>query len=381
MADKILNARIVQKHDTTANWNKATNFIPRLGELILYTDVNKIKMGNGTTKVTQLPFLSDEDTTDLTQMTGVLELNHGGTGRNLSGISDNCIIRKSNSNDSVPGLYGIVPSSGALYYTGAANAVPQFGILPMAQGGSGTTFASANANAIVRISSNQNQLYYTNVDKGAAYATAADSELSFGNLPLNLGGTGRDFTTSTFANGIVRMPSTISSGESLKAIQTKSGALYATSANGEPEFGILPLAQGGTGRNISSYPGNAIIRMSSDPDTYPYVMYTPTSSGAVYATAENGGIKFGLLPLAQGGTGTAFSSATSGDIVYYYKKDEDSTPQLWTKSKLDIAHGGTNGTTAAEARTNLGVNRIFSGTGAPSSSTGSTGDIYIRYTA
>jgi hypothetical protein len=75
---------------------------------------------------------TDTDTTDLTQMTGVLELNHGGTGRNLSSISDNCIIRKSNSNDSVSGLYGIVPSSGALYYTGAANAVPQFGTLPMA---------------------------------------------------------------------------------------------------------------------------------------------------------------------------------------------------------------------------------------------------------
>lgn len=61
MADKTLNARIVQKHDTSANWAKATNFIPKLGEIIVYTDVNMIKVGDGVTKVSNLSFV----TTDL----------------------------------------------------------------------------------------------------------------------------------------------------------------------------------------------------------------------------------------------------------------------------------------------------------------------------
>lgn len=53
---KIDKTRVISKHDTSANWLKATNFIPYSGELILYTDVNKIKMGDGVTKVSDLPF-------------------------------------------------------------------------------------------------------------------------------------------------------------------------------------------------------------------------------------------------------------------------------------------------------------------------------------
>ena len=61
MAEKTLNTRIVHKHDTEANWNLATNFIPKRGELIIYdTDAThnavRIKIGNGTTKVINLPF-------------------------------------------------------------------------------------------------------------------------------------------------------------------------------------------------------------------------------------------------------------------------------------------------------------------------------------
>ena len=36
MAEKELKARIVHKHDTEANWNKATNFIPKESEFIVY---------------------------------------------------------------------------------------------------------------------------------------------------------------------------------------------------------------------------------------------------------------------------------------------------------------------------------------------------------
>ena len=36
MSEKNLNARIIHKHDTEANWQKATSFIPKQGELIVY---------------------------------------------------------------------------------------------------------------------------------------------------------------------------------------------------------------------------------------------------------------------------------------------------------------------------------------------------------
>lgn len=61
MAEKILNSRIIQKHDTEANWLKATNFKPLAGEVIIYdADQNysypRIKIGDGNNFVNDLPF-------------------------------------------------------------------------------------------------------------------------------------------------------------------------------------------------------------------------------------------------------------------------------------------------------------------------------------
>ena len=58
MANKTYQGRIVQKHDSSANWAKATNFIPLKGEIIIYDDLNKIKIGDGITKVGNLKFSS-----------------------------------------------------------------------------------------------------------------------------------------------------------------------------------------------------------------------------------------------------------------------------------------------------------------------------------
>lgn len=60
MANKTFQGRIVQKHDTEANWKKATNFVPLKGEIIIYDDLNKIKIGDGATKINDLKFIIDE---------------------------------------------------------------------------------------------------------------------------------------------------------------------------------------------------------------------------------------------------------------------------------------------------------------------------------
>lgn len=64
MAEKNIKTRIIHKHDTEENWNKATNFIPKQGEIIVY-DVDsshsyeRIKVGDGTTNVISLPYVSE----------------------------------------------------------------------------------------------------------------------------------------------------------------------------------------------------------------------------------------------------------------------------------------------------------------------------------
>ena len=61
MAEKTLNTRIINKHGTEADWDKATNFIPKKGELIVYDVDNnhtqeRIKVGDGSTVAKNLPF-------------------------------------------------------------------------------------------------------------------------------------------------------------------------------------------------------------------------------------------------------------------------------------------------------------------------------------
>ena len=69
MAEKNIKSRIVHKHDIELNWNKATNFIPKQGEIIVYDiDSNhsyeRIKIGDGATNVINLPFVISTLTND-----------------------------------------------------------------------------------------------------------------------------------------------------------------------------------------------------------------------------------------------------------------------------------------------------------------------------
>ncbi len=59
MSGKTLNTRIQNKRGTTAEWaaGSAPNFVPKDGEIVAYTDVHRIKIGDGTTKVSALPFV------------------------------------------------------------------------------------------------------------------------------------------------------------------------------------------------------------------------------------------------------------------------------------------------------------------------------------
>ena len=49
----------IVKKDTSENWGKAKNFIPKQNEIIIYTDFMPFgtKIGDGKTKVNDLPFI------------------------------------------------------------------------------------------------------------------------------------------------------------------------------------------------------------------------------------------------------------------------------------------------------------------------------------
>lgn len=64
MATKTLQGRIVNKHDSAANWAQAVNFRPMQGELIIYDPDEtcsyvRFKIGDGVQNVNALPFAND----------------------------------------------------------------------------------------------------------------------------------------------------------------------------------------------------------------------------------------------------------------------------------------------------------------------------------
>lgn len=68
MAEKTLNTRIQQKHDIEANWLKAVNFIPKVGEVIVY-DIDethttpRMKIGDGVKNINELEFIGEKAAT------------------------------------------------------------------------------------------------------------------------------------------------------------------------------------------------------------------------------------------------------------------------------------------------------------------------------
>lgn len=64
MSEQNIKTRIVHKHDTEANWKKASSFIPKQAEIIVYDiddthSYQRYKIGDGKTLVNDLPFMPD----------------------------------------------------------------------------------------------------------------------------------------------------------------------------------------------------------------------------------------------------------------------------------------------------------------------------------
>lgn len=84
MSDSI-KSRIQLKNDTEENWNKAVNFIPKKGELIIYNadssnQINdnarpfpRLKVGDGITNVIALPFFDAGSINGMTSETLVAQ--------------------------------------------------------------------------------------------------------------------------------------------------------------------------------------------------------------------------------------------------------------------------------------------------------------------
>lgn len=127
-----------------------------------------------------------------------------------------------------------------------------------------------------------------------------------------------DLTAPKFIGALQGNADTATALATSHTIRTNLASTSTASFDGTADIapgvtGILPLTNGGTGGNMART-ANAIIRFSSNSEKF---SSTATANGAFYATSTNGTPQFGTLPIAQGGTGatTAASVLTNLGIT------------------------------------------------------------------
>ena len=124
------------------------------------------------------------------------------------------------------------------------------------QGGAATSAVTANQLAI-------GKTFQVKLDRTTASSafngTQNISDIGVqGQLSVSNGGTGLSSTGN--ANAVVIGSSSSGTGK-MQTVRTDKGAFYATAPDAKPQFGILPVAQGGTGKE--SYTTNGVLYASA----------------------------------------------------------------------------------------------------------------------
>lgn len=180
-----------------------------------------------------------------------------------------------------------------------------------------TNTTSALANGSVYLNSVENDSVTSSHKISGTGATTVKTDAS-GNIVINttehptslknpysltIQGNGTTLTNGTY-NG--------SAAKTVNITPSAIGAASSTHTHAADDItsGSLSLTRGGTGTSLTKT-ANAIIRFSSSGD---YFSQTATKSGAFYATSENGSPSFGTLPIEQGGTGAISASAARANL-------------------------------------------------------------------
>lgn len=287
-------------------------------------------------------------------------------------------------NGGVPTVVSSIPSAGSSTNASYAAAIgtssshPAIGSAtqPVYVNSSGTvTVATSYANASVGSAAKLTTARSLQTNLGSTTAASFDGSAAAsigvtGILPVTNGGTG---ATSVAANKI--FAGSTSGNAAAPTFRSLVEADIPSLSASKIGSGTLGVARGGTG--AASLTANAVILGNGTSA----VKAKASSNGALYATGSNSEPQFGVLPVAQGGTGqTSLSNVSVGSAT------TATSAGKWTTTRTIALTGDVTGSASIDGSANISIaatakNAILYGTTAPTSSQGKNGDIYIQYDA
>lgn len=355
--EKTITTRVQMKTDTASNWEKATNFTPKKGEIIVYSgNPPRIKVGDGTTKVNALPFATSSVYVGETEPTGDYDIwidtsSDTGTGgvtaviftqdekTKLAGIAANA------NNYSLPtagSTLGGVKTTSTVSSTTGLTAVPIINGVPYYKD-TNTTYTAGTG-----LTLSSTQFKHTNaVTAKTAYgSTETTASADGGSITV----TDVKYDAQGHITGSTDRKITLS--QTTYTLAGLGGVPTSRTVNGKALTSNISLTAGDVGAAATNHTHDTYLPLAGGTMTG-YIDFGSNSNGLSWTT--NNGTTIHLRPYSPSNVFQITMKPSGG--TEFGALNIDTSGNISLAQPLPIAYGGTGARTVDAACANIGALR------------------------
>lgn len=356
--EKTITTRVQMKTDTASNWEKATNFTPKKGEIIVYSgNPPRIKVGDGTTKVNALPFATSSVYVGETEPTGDYDIwidtsSDTGTGgvtaviftqdekTKLAGIAANA------NNYSLPtagSALGGVKTTSTVSSTTGLTAVPIINGVPYYK----DTNTTYTAGAGLTLSSTQFKHTNAVTAKTAYGSTETTASANGGSITV----TDVKYDAQGHITGSTDRKITLS--QTTYTLAGLGGVPTSRTVNGKALTSNISLTAGDVGAATANHTHDTYLPLAGGTMTGDIDFGNAANSGIQWTT--NNGTRIRIRPYSPNNVFQITMKPSDGDE--FGALNMDTSGNISLAQPLPIAYGGTGATTVDAACANIGALR------------------------